>query len=62
MTKKCFIIAGSNGAGKTTFAMDLLPEEVNCKNYINADLIAQGLSPFEPCIFWPIMNTDSDLS
>ncbi len=48
MTKKCFIIAGSNGAGKTTFAMDLLPEEVNCKNYINADLIAQGLSPFEP--------------
>jgi len=48
VTKKCFIIAGPNGAGKTTFAMDLLPEEVNCKNYINADLIAQGLSPFEP--------------
>ncbi len=39
---------GANGAGKTTFAMDLLPEEVNCKNYINADLIAKGLSPFEP--------------
>lgn len=48
MSKKCYIIAGPNGAGKTTFAMDLLPEEVQCKNYINADLIAKGLSPFEP--------------
>ena len=41
-------IAGPNGAGKTTFAMDLLPEEAQCKNYINADLIAKGLSPFAP--------------
>ena len=48
MDKKCYIIAGPNGAGKTTFAMDLLPEEVKCKKYINADLIAKGLSPFEP--------------
>ena len=48
MNKKCYIIAGSNGAGKTTFAMDLLPEEAECKHYINADLIAKGLSPFEP--------------
>ena len=48
LNKKCYIIAGPNGAGKTTFAMDLLPEDVHCKNYINADLIAHGLSPFEP--------------
>ena len=48
MDNKCYIIAGPNGAGKTTFAIDLLPEEAQCKHYINADLIAKGLSPFEP--------------
>lgn len=48
MTKTCYIIAGPNGAGKTTFAMDMLPCEVACQNYINADLIAAGLSPFKP--------------
>ena len=48
MEKKCFIIAGPNGAGKTTFAKDFLPEEADCINYINADLIASGLSPFAP--------------
>lgn len=48
MTKTCYIIAGPNGAGKTTFAMDMLPQEVACENYINADLIAAGLSPFKP--------------
>ena len=48
MTKTCYIIAGPNGAGKTTFAMDMLPSEVACQNYINADLIAAGLSPFKP--------------
>ena len=46
--KRCFIIAGPNGAGKTTFARDFLPEEGECINYINADLIAFGLSPFMP--------------
>nr|VFK63656.1 MAG: Predicted ABC-type ATPase [Candidatus Kentron sp. UNK]VFK70882.1 MAG: Predicted ABC-type ATPase [Candidatus Kentron sp. UNK] len=46
--KKCFIIAGPNGAGKTTFARDFLPKEGACINYINADLIASGLSPFAP--------------
>jgi predicted ABC-type ATPase len=46
--KKCFIIAGPNGAGKTTFAKDFLPEEGECINYINADLIASGFSPFAP--------------
>jgi predicted ABC-type ATPase len=46
--KSCYIIAGPNGAGKKTFAMDILPNEVACKNFINADLIAAGLSPFQP--------------
>ncbi|MCG8696659.1 MAG: zeta toxin family protein [Bacteroidales bacterium] len=41
----CYIIAGPNGAGKTTFAMGYLPKIVNCRNFINADLIAYGISP-----------------
>ena len=45
---KCYIIAGPNGAGKTTFAKTFLPEEASCLNYVNADLIAEGLSPFKP--------------
>jgi predicted ABC-type ATPase len=40
--------AGPNGAGKTTFASEFLPIEAECLNFINADLIAQGLSPFQP--------------
>lgn len=44
----CWIIAGHNGAGKTTFALEYLPKVVNCYHYINADLIAAGLSPFAP--------------
>lgn len=48
MSKKCYIIAGPNGAGKTTFANEFLPIEAECLNFINADLIAQGLSPFQP--------------
>ncbi len=46
--KNIYIIAGSNGSGKTTFARMFLPDYVNCPNFINADLIAQGLAPFEP--------------
>lgn len=42
------IIAGPNGAGKTTFAREFLPQEASCLRFINADLIAQGLSPFRP--------------
>jgi predicted ABC-type ATPase len=42
------IIAGPNGAGKTTFAREFLPQEAGCLTFINADLIAQGLSPFQP--------------
>jgi predicted ABC-type ATPase len=48
LTKKCYIIAGPNGAGKTTFASEFLPIEAECLNFINADLIALGLSPFQP--------------
>jgi len=44
----CWIIAGPNGAGKTTFALDYLPDQANCPHFINADLIAAGLSPFAP--------------
>ncbi len=43
-----YVIAGPNGAGKTTFAREFLPLYAHCKNFINADLIAQGLSPFSP--------------
>jgi predicted ABC-type ATPase len=46
--KRIIIIAGPNGAGKTTFAKDYLLREGNCPNFINADLIAAGLSPFDP--------------
>ncbi len=49
--KKCYIIAGPNGAGKTTFANEFLPVEAECLNFINADLIAQGLSPFRTSKF-----------
>ena len=40
------IIAGPNGAGKTTFAVEFLPDEAECPIFVNADLIAAGLSPF----------------
>lgn len=45
---KLYIIAGPNGAGKTTFAREFLPHYADCKQFINADLIAGGLSPFSP--------------
>ncbi len=43
-----YIIAGPNGAGKTTFAKKFLPQYAKCNNFVNADLIASGLSPFSP--------------
>src|SRR5260370_24322473 len=46
--KRIFIIAGPNGAGKTTFALEFLPREADCPDFINVDLIAAGLSPFDP--------------
>lgn len=46
--KKMYIIAGCNGAGKTTAAFTILPRYMQCEEYINADEIARGLSPFHP--------------
>jgi predicted ABC-type ATPase len=43
-----FLIAGCNGAGKTTFATEFLPKEVRCLRFLNADEIARGLSPLKP--------------
>jgi predicted ABC-type ATPase len=43
-----YIIAGPNGVGKTTFALKFLPKYANCRNFVNADLIAQGISPLSP--------------
>jgi len=46
VSKKIIIIAGPNGAGKTTFATEFLPHEASCPIFVNADLIAAGISPF----------------
>lgn len=46
--RRIIIIAGPNGAGKTTFAREYLQKEADCPDFINADLIAAGLSPFKP--------------
>lgn len=46
--KRIIIIAGCNGAGKTTFAEEFLPNEAGILTFINADLIAAGLAPFDP--------------
>ncbi|MDP3392163.1 zeta toxin family protein [Sediminibacterium sp.] len=43
-----YIISGCNGAGKTTASFTILPEMLNCKEFVNADEIAKGLSPFQP--------------
>ena len=45
---RCIVIAGPNGAGKTTFARDFLPTEAGVIHFVNADLIAGGLSPLRP--------------
>lgn len=47
-TQSIYVIAGPNGAGKTTFATKFLPDHVQCTEFLNADLIAAGLSPFAP--------------
>src|SRR5258708_35531726 len=46
----CLIIAGPNGAGKTTFAKEFLPREAGIVHFVNADLIAAGLSPLKPAM------------
>jgi predicted ABC-type ATPase len=45
---RCLLIAGPNGAGKTTFAREYLPNDARVLNFVNADLIATGLSPLRP--------------
>ncbi len=47
-SKTIYIISGCNGAGKTTASYTILPEILNCKEFVNADNIAVGLSPFQP--------------
>ncbi len=44
----CIVIAGPNGAGKTTFAREFLPKDAGVVHFVNADLIASGLSPLRP--------------
>ena len=46
--KAIYIIAGCNGAGKTTASFTILPEILDCKEFVNADEIAKGISPFQP--------------
>jgi predicted ABC-type ATPase len=46
--KNLYIIAGCNGAGKTTASFTILPEIISCREFVNADEIAKGLSPFQP--------------
>jgi predicted ABC-type ATPase len=46
--KRLYIISGCNGAGKTTASYTILPEMLNCNEFVNADEIAKGLSPFNP--------------
>jgi predicted ABC-type ATPase len=46
--KKLYVIAGCNGAGKTTASYTILPEILDCEEFVNADEIAKGLSPFRP--------------
>lgn len=48
MSKNLYIISGCNGAGKTTASYTVLPEILDCKEFVNADEIARGLSPFNP--------------
>lgn len=48
LTPRLYLIAGPNGAGKTTASMKLLPSLLNCDEFVNADEIARGLSPFHP--------------
>lgn len=48
MKPRLYIVAGCNGAGKTTASYSVLPDLLNCREFVNADEIAKGLSPFNP--------------
>lgn len=50
LKKRILIIAGPNGSGKTSFAKEFLPNEAGCPVFVNADMIAEGLSPFQPSL------------
>ncbi|MDR0364093.1 MAG: zeta toxin family protein [Bacteroidales bacterium] len=50
--KNLYIISGCNGAGKTTASFTILPEMLSCKEFVNSDEIARGLSPFQPEKVW----------
>lgn len=54
--RRIYILAGPNGAGKTTFAREFLVSEGECPVFINADLIAEGVSPFAPARAAPTLN------
>jgi len=47
-SRNLYIICGCNGAGKTTASFNILPDILHCKEYVNADEIARGISPFQP--------------
>jgi predicted ABC-type ATPase len=47
-SKRLYIIGGCNGAGKTTASFNILPDILHCREYVNADEIARGISPFQP--------------
>jgi len=59
-----YIIAGCNGAGKTTASFTVLPEMLNCDEFINADEIARGLSPLNPdkALLYSFRSASSSLS
>lgn len=46
--KNLYLISGCNGAGKTTASFNILPNLLDCREYVNADEIARGISPFHP--------------
>jgi predicted ABC-type ATPase len=48
MSKRLYILAGCNGAGKSTASVTVLPELISCKEFVNADDIAKLISPFNP--------------
>jgi predicted ABC-type ATPase len=48
MLPHLYLIAGANGSGKTTFAREFLPKFIHCREFLNADLMAEGIAPFAP--------------
>ena len=61
MAKTLYIIAGCNGAGKTTASFTILPEIWHCTEFVNADEIARGISPFAPDSVAILIATKDDI-